>query len=333
MTGDVSIVIPTYQRRARLERLLNGLATQSHRLDRIEVIVVDDGSSDGTFDWLRVATPPFAMRVFAQQNAGPGAARNRGIAEATAPLVLFLDDDVVPDRDLVAAHVAAHERIADAVVIGPMLPPASTWRRPAWIRWEEERVLAQYRAMREGVYPCTPRQFFTANASVPRARLVASGGFDARFARAEDVELGYRLKDSGMQFVFAPEARVWHFPDRSFAGWRRVPYQYGRADVAMSRIKGHPSLDLAYREFHRRRALNRLLPQLCVGRPLLCGPIVAGLRAAVRAADAVGVNSVAIASLSALFNILYWQGVADELGDRAEVWRSVESRAAAAVRA
>src|SRR6185503_7804632 len=148
----VSIVVPTFQRRARLSRMLDALAAQPAG-DGFEVIVVDDGSTDGTWEWLSGARPPFAMRSFTQ------------------------------------AHLAAHARVSDAVVTGPMLPPDANWRRPAWIRWEEEMLLAQYRAMRDGVYPCTPRQFFTGNASVPRARLIAAGGFDARFVRAEDVEL------------------------------------------------------------------------------------------------------------------------------------------------
>jgi len=325
----VSIVVPTFQRRARLARMLDALAAQPAG-DGFEVIVVDDGSTDGTWEWLSDARPPFAMRSFTQAHLGPAAARNRGVAESRAPLVLFLDDDVVPEEGLIQAHVGAHARVSDAVVIGPMLPPDANWRRPAWIRWEEEMLLAQYRAMRDGVYPCTPRQFFTGNASVPRARLIAAGGFDARFVRAEDVELGYRLRNAGLRFVFEPGARVRHYPDRTFASWRKTPYLYGRADVAMAREKGHESLDLAYREFHRRRQLNQALPKICVGRPALTASIVGSLRAAVAGADAMGARRPAAAALSALYNILYWQGVADEIGDRDAVWRSVADRAAVA---
>jgi GT2 family glycosyltransferase len=326
---DVSIVVPTFQRRERLARLVAALAGES-MTEAFEAVVVDDGSTDGTLEWLANARPPFPMRSVAQGHLGPAAARNRGLAESRAPLILFLDDDVVPEPGLIAAHRAAHADADDRVVVGPMLPPSGQWQRPAWIRWEEEMLLAQYRAMRDGLYSCTPRQFFTGNASVSRKRLLASGGFDPRFVRAEDVELGYRLRNAGMRFVFASEARVRHYPDRTFASWRRTPYLYGRADVAMSRDKGHESLDLAYREFHRRRRLNRFIARICVGRPALTGAFVGSLGAVVRVADAVAARRVAAAGLSAIFNVLYWQGIADESGGRDAVWRSVKARAAVA---
>jgi GT2 family glycosyltransferase len=319
----VSVVIPTFQRRERLARLLEALAAQDQPFGEVEVIVVDDGSSDGTRDWLAGAGRHLVTRAVEQPHLGPAAARNRGIAEAVGPLVLFLDDDVVPDRWLIRAHTEAHARSTDAVVVGPMLPPPR-WRRPAWIRWEEDQLLAQYRAMREGVYPCTPRQLFTANASVPRDRLLQAGGFDARFGRAEDVELGYRLRDLGMRFVFDPDARVWHYPDRTFASWCQTPYRYGQSDVAMEREKGHEALHLALREFHTRHPLTRLAVRAAVGRRFVAAGAVRALGVAVHAAALFHAPRLASAALSVLFNLLYWQGVADELGTGPrKLWRSI----------
>src|SRR6185503_15200346 len=97
---------------------------------------------------------------------------------------LFLDDDVVPDPDLAEAHIAAHRASPGAIVIGPMLAPQGV-SRPAWVRWEEDRLAEQYRDMSAGRYPCSPRQFYTANASLPRSALIACGGFDQTFKRAE----------------------------------------------------------------------------------------------------------------------------------------------------
>ena len=72
----------------------------------------------------------------------------------------------------------------------------------AWIRWEEEMLEVQYQAMLSGEYPCTPRQFYTANASLSRDRFLEVGGFDGTFKRAEDVEMAYRMRDRGASFVF-----------------------------------------------------------------------------------------------------------------------------------
>ena len=314
--------MPTYQRRESLARLLTALDAQSHPHDDFEVIVVDDGSTDGTREYLAGMRPAYAFSHFAQPNSGPGAARNLGVAHARGAIVVFFDDDVVPDPRAIAAHVAAHAAAPNTVVIGPMLPPRA-WPRPAWIRWEEDKLLEQYSAMIAGAYACTPRQLFTANASLERRRLIEAGGFDPTFARAEDVELGYRLRDMGSQFAFEPNAAVTHYPRRTFASWRRTPYQYGRGDVAMHRDKGHQALGLAFWEFHRRHVLNRGLARLSVGRPLAFVPVTLGLRALVHVGDAVHERRVARAALSALFNLLYWQGVADGLGSRAEVWRAV----------
>jgi GT2 family glycosyltransferase len=310
----VSVIVPTFNRRASLERLLEGLARQTYPVEAIEVVVVDDGSTDGTREWLDAARFPYRLRPFSQNHGGPAEARNRGVAEATGELLVFLDDDVLPDARVIESHVTSH-RDRDTVVIGPMLPPTD-WSRPAWIRWEEDKLVAVYDAMASGRWPCTPRQFFTANASLPRDRFRQSGGFDTRFRRAEDVELGYRLSDAGMRFVFEPIARVWHYPVRSFASWQRTPYDYGRADVWMQRDKGHQALSVAYDEFREKRhPLTRALARICVAVPVAFGPVCVALRMAVYAAEAMRLHSLASAALSALYNTLYWQGVSDAVAE------------------
>lgn len=314
--------MPTFERHDSLVRLLDAIARQTHPIDDLEVIVVDDGSRDGTWAMLSSSSYPYQLRALQQEHGGAGAARNRGVAAASGDVVLFLDDDVIPDEDLVASHLVAQRRSPDTVTIGPMLPPVG-WSRPAWIRWEEDKLVQQYRAMLKGVYECTPRQFFTANAALPRQRFIEAGGFDPSFVRAEDVELGFRLHAGGMQFAFEPRAAVVHYPRRSFGSWRRTPYQYGRGDVTMHRDKGHGTLDNAFREFHGRHRLNRLLTRACVGHAVPFRATAFALGVTAQVADHVGLDRVAGAALSALFGLLYWQGVTDEIGDRDAVWRAV----------
>jgi GT2 family glycosyltransferase len=191
-----------------------------------------------------------------------------------------------------------------------MLPP-SDWPRPAWVRWEEEKLERQYQAMLEGKHACTARQFYTANASLPRTSFLEAGGFDPVFARAEDVELGYRLRERGARFVFDPHAAVRHFASRSFAAWRRTPYQYGRYDVIMDRDKHHGTLRTAAGDFHRRHWLA-LLARLAVGRPRWSiAPSSPEPERACGRSDRR--SSSASAALSGIFNLLYWHGVSDEL--------------------
>jgi glycosyltransferase involved in cell wall biosynthesis len=312
MAPVISIVTPTFNRRVSLERMLGSLVLQLLPARDFEVIVVDDGSTDGTVDRLRRARYPFALKVAQQQHRGPAAARNLGVARATADLILFLDA-------LVAQHVAAHAAWEDSVVIGPMSPPVG-WRRSSWIRWEEAKLRRQYEAMKNGLYACTPRQFFTANASLARRRFLLSGGFDPAFTRAEDVELGYRLRDLGMRFVFEPSAEVLHFASRSFESWCRTPYQYGRSDVVMETRKGHESLSAARHEFRSRHPLTRAVARACVGRPTVASAARILLGGLARGSSGVGLERASSLALSALFNLQYWQGVCDELGGRQHVW-------------
>ena len=321
----LSIVVPSYNRRASLLRLLSALERQTVPLSDFEVVVVDDGSTDGTFSALQELQPGYALRVLQQTNAGPAAARTRGVKEAKAELILFLDDDVVPIQELVERHLASHADGDNMVVIGPMQPP-SGWARPAWIRWEEEMLEVQYRAMLAGEYPCTPRQFYTANASLSRRRFLESGGFDATFKRAEDVEFAYRLRDAGAEFKFLPQAIVHHYASRTFAAWSRTPYQYGRYDVLMHREKGHEALSCAVEEFHTRHVLTRTLARLCVGRGAFVKTSVVSLRGLALAADGIGLGKVARLALGAIFNLLYWQGVSDEIGGSKQVWSAIALR-------
>jgi GT2 family glycosyltransferase len=321
-----TIVVPTYNRCHSLQRLLEALERQT--VADFEVVVVDDGSTDGTPELLARIRTTYNLTVIQQPNRGPAAARNLGSQRANGELLVFLDDDVVPVPGLLAMHLAAHRLNADAdiVAIGPMAAPKN-WPRPAWIRWEEEILGVQYRAMLAGEYACSPRQFYTANASLLRARFLDVGGFDQIFKRAEDVEMAYRMRDLGARFVFLPEAIVYHYAERTFDAWCRTPYQYGRYDVIMHREKGHEALPCAAREFHSRHLLTRSLARACVGNAALVGLTVIALRGVADLADRVRARGVARLALSGIFNVLYWQGASDELGGSARVWSTIAAAA------
>ena len=320
----VSVVVPTYNRQASLQRLLEALARQTVPAAQLELLVVDDGSSDGTREWLGRQSPDFALRVLEQSHSGPAAARNLGVRHASGEVILFLDDDVLPGPELVRRHLAVRAAEGDVVVIGPMLPPPD-WARPVWVRWEEAQLLKQYRDMIAGRYACTARQFYTGNASLSRRRFLDTGGFDPRYRRAEDVELAYRLDQQGARFVFDPQAAVLHYAWRSFQAWSRTPRQYGAYDVMMDREEGHGALRDALTEFHTRHPLNRALARLLVGHNALIAGVVTGLGWVARAADRQAGAGLAAAALSAAFNLLYWQGLSDELGGAGRVWAAGSS--------
>jgi glycosyltransferase involved in cell wall biosynthesis len=309
-TPHVSIVTPTHNRLTSLKRVLSALERQSYPLDQFEVIVVSDGSTDGTDEYLRL------VPVF-QQNGGPAAARNAGIERASGSIVLFIDDDVVPERQLIAEHLSLHtECPSRVVVLGPMLDPPDFAMTP-WVRWEQNMLGKQYTAMQEGHWEPTARQFYTGNTSLARCHLAAVGGFDAAFRRAEDVELAFRLELQGLRFVFNPRAYGYHYAERSFRSWMEIPYTYGRNDVIFAREK-HLTwiLPNMRSEFRNRNLFIRILTHLCLGRPALSAAILSWLTALSGADRAIGPERVHHAALSAIFNLRYYQGMADELGGR-----------------
>jgi glycosyltransferase involved in cell wall biosynthesis len=315
----VSVIVPTYNRSERLRRLLLGLAREHAAGARFEVIISVDGSSDSTAEMLAALELAYSCHVLWHENVGPAAARNLAIRAAKGDVLLFLDDDVVPDSGLIRRHLEIHRERPDAVVMGPMLAPAKGLS--AWLRWEAEMLQKQYNAMAAGTYRATARQFYTANASVRRQHVLAAGGFDERLRRAEDVELAYRLSQAGLGFHFLRSASVLHEPDRSFDSWLRVGYEYGRQDVVMTRSCGHTDvLARAYREWPERNAISRLFIRSCVGHRLRLR-VATGLLRALVSAHSPAPAKLQMLFCSGLFNLHYWQGIADESGLGTAVWR------------
>jgi GT2 family glycosyltransferase len=322
-----SIVIPTHQRRERLRMVLERLGRQGYPRDRLEIVVVCDGCTDGSAEMARGLHLPFPTTVLEQINQGPAVARNLGLRHARGPLVLFLDDDVMPPPSFVAEHARAHGERKDRVVIGPLLPAACPTR--TWIAWEGEKLVEQYGAMQAGWYKPTPYQFYTGNASVPLEPLLRAGGFNAHFLRAEDVELALRLERAGMQFAFAPRAAAIHNADRSYGAWLRAAFQYGRNDVAFANGETTHTFKRLSDNYTHRHPMLRFAVRVGLRYPALRPGIGAVSRVIAGGAPALGLGRIGHWACSLAFNIEYWRGVSDALGNRAAALALIKERTAA----
>lgn len=322
----LSVIIPTHNRLEQLRKVLQGLEKQTWPCNEFEVLVVSDGSTDGTDTFLRAAMTCLHLRAFFQPNQGVAAARNLGIAQATGEIVLFLDDDVVPLPELIDEHLRFHSLYGDsAIVIGPMLAPPDYEPSP-WVRWELEKLAEQYHDMTTGQWAPTARQFYTGNTSLARRHLVESGGFDPTFRRAEDVELAYRLAQRGLKFFFNPRAVGYHYAIRSFISWLAIPYTYGRNDVVFSRQGGQIWLvTTTFKEFRTRPALIRALTHLCLDRPRATAVATAILTHIIQAGHQLKLKRLSQMACGALFNLRFYQGTADELEGRKAFFSGVES--------
>ncbi|HET6812343.1 MAG TPA: glycosyltransferase [Acidimicrobiales bacterium] len=196
----VSVVVATHERRALLGRLVAALEAQTW--PDLEIVIVDDGSTDGTWDELGrlAAAVTRPVRVLREDRAGgPARARNRGWREARGSIVAFTDDDCVPApgwvEALVAPIVAGRAELAQGVTE----PPREQWEgsgpfaRTMWVLDED------------GFYA-------TCNMAYRRDVLEEARGFDERFGRpfGEDTDLAWRAIEAGARTAFVDDAVVYH---------------------------------------------------------------------------------------------------------------------------
>lgn len=310
----LSIVIPTFNRIDRIRRVLDALVAQEYPREAFEVIVISDGSTDGTNEYLQKLSLPVRLIPVFQSNRGPAAARNAGVSKASGDLIVFIDDDVVPAPAFLIAHVKAHAAAGrDVAVIGPLLTPSDFEMLP-WVRWEQEMLVKQYSAILAGQWEPTARQFYTGNASVPRRLLLEVGGFDEQFRRAEDVEMAYRLAARGVGFVFTMEAEAHHYAERSYKSWLEAAYTYGKNDAIFARDRKQSWLLQSVRnELRWRKLPMRMLIRTCLGRPGLAKLVTSIVQSLAYGANRAGANSSVLAAYSCLFGLQYYQGFIDEL--------------------
>jgi glycosyltransferase involved in cell wall biosynthesis len=306
---------------------LDALRQQTYPGDDFEVVVVSDGSTDGTDDALRARAvgggDPYRLRPVRQDNAGPSRARNRGVQEACGAVIVFLDDDVEPSAGLLAAHMRHHaagtERVA---VIGPMNPaPDRRWKEPVWVAWEHAMLGRQYEAWRTGRWDgAGPNHFYSGNASLRREFLIAVGGFDETFKRQEDVELAERLwAQFDFVFQYDPDAAVLHRPVRRFASWLAIPRAYGRLDMLRAARPGsgaEPWEDVRSKAYRDRNEVTRLLVRRLFrgGTPMMLGSLRSAMVGAARALYSARRADAAFALMSTVYNLTYVEGALDAVG-------------------
>jgi GT2 family glycosyltransferase len=321
---EVSIVIPTHNRRAAAARAVQALSLQCSR-SSFEVILVADGCTDDTAG-LATIEWPIPVSVLEQSHGGPAAARNRGAAAARGDLIIFLDDDIEVMPGFVAAHVEAHVA-KDSVVIG-YLPTQLQERRDlfavmlrAW--WE-----AMFERMRDPGHRFTYSDLLSGNFSVSRQLFDKAGGFDETLDCHEDYELGYRLIAAGARFQFAPAAAGWHHEHTDLARALRRKRDEGRADVAMARrypqlVAGLP---LARPHSHLTRR-GRLLRHLAVAHPAPGDVVEALCRRLLGGLEATRLRTRWRRLLDDLLSYWYWRGVGESLGGASpgELTRATES--------
>ncbi|MGD1146383.1 MAG: glycosyltransferase [Thermoanaerobaculaceae bacterium] len=242
----VSLVIPTFNRWECLSKTLEALAVQTFRPD--EVIVVDDGSTDGTWErleaWRERNLDRLAVTALIQANRGQGPARNLGVDHAHGDLVVFIGDDTFPASDFVEKHLLQH-RAADELcaVVGFTDWDREGIRVTPFLEYVnrngEQFAYGRFSDGDDLSFNC----FYTSNVSVPRVCLIGEPPFHDAFTSYgwEDVELGYRLTNRGLRIIFCETARTRHHHPMSLRSFLRRQWKVGNSIATLYRL--HPELE------------------------------------------------------------------------------------------
>ncbi|HMI30027.1 MAG TPA: glycosyltransferase [Gaiellaceae bacterium] len=236
---DLTVIIPTYNRAGDLRRCLDALALQTAPPETFEVVVVDDGSADGTPALLASYAAPYRLVVERQSNRGQPAALNRGLRAAASAYCLFVDDDIVASRQLVAEHARAQEELGGAIVLGSLALHVER-RRSGLARHFSDWWARHYERLDQGVREADFWSCYSGNLSAPTAALRAAGGFDESLQRSFDIELAYRLVSGGLHIAYRPAA---HGEQRYEKGFRKIVRDFDRVGEAAALLyKRHPML-------------------------------------------------------------------------------------------
>jgi glycosyltransferase involved in cell wall biosynthesis len=204
---DASVVIASYNRKELLATCLRCLDAQDYPEDRFEVIVVDDGSTDGSVEMVQKWSARYSLRSFSAGHQGPGPARNLGVAHARGEIIIFIDDDAFATPWFVSEHIRSH-RAASGPIFADGPAVFVSGRQSI-----DDPPFLDGKIRLQAFLDFFGLPFVSVNVSCPRADFLRVGGFDPRFGRAygyEDTELGMRLRLAGLGQTRNRRAYVLH---------------------------------------------------------------------------------------------------------------------------
>ena len=251
---NISIVIPTLGRPAQLRRVLDHLDRQTAPADSFEVIVVAD-AKDTRGDELddAVSGRRYSTRRLQAERPGASAARNVGWRAAAAPLVLFTDDDVFAEPQLVAEHLEWHRRWpGEEVGVLGRLRWADELTVTPFMRWVERGIHFDFGAI-DGIEAGWGR-FYTANASVKRILVERVGGFeeDALPFLYEDLDLAIRMHEHGFRLLYNRDAVAEHLHPMDLGTWKTRVRKIAVSERAF--VRRHPQVRPYFHDLFRNAA-------------------------------------------------------------------------------
>lgn len=242
MNTKVSVIICTYNRAQFLPRVLDGLAVQTLSRDSFEIVLVDNNSKDQTKEvciHFQQAQPSLSFRYILESRQGLSFARNRGIEEAQSELLVFIDDDAIPEKEYLYNIVRFFESTPDAAAAGGRIHPLFESKRPGWM---PDILISLVSAIDLGNRVCLFTKKFPigANMMFRKTAIQKHGSFNVNLGRrgdnlegAEEKDLFLRIMGAGEKVYYIPDAIVHHFiPDKrlTFGFFRRQAMGIGYSE-------------------------------------------------------------------------------------------------------
>lgn len=238
---EVSVLIPTHQRREALRAALESLARQSVEPETYEVVVATDACSDGTAEMIDGLGVPYELRRVSPPGRGRSAAVNAALAAARGEVAIVLDDDMRVVPEFVERHRSHHPAGSRRCVLGsvPVELEQGSTHAARYVKAKFDRHLSR---LSDPAHLALPRSFYTGNASLRTEVLREVGGFDESFGiyGNEDVELSLRLRKAGVELGYDPDALAWQEYGKDLDGLQRDTLEKGRTTVLLAR--SHPEV-------------------------------------------------------------------------------------------
>ena len=246
---NISVVIPTYNRKLILEKCLKALEKQTltNSISNYEIVVVDDGSTDGTPSWIRNNSEILPHVVlYEQEHGGPAVGRNLGVMNSKYEIIIFIDSDLIVLEDFLVCHVNKllsywNKNNKKCFTYGSVIN-TSNFKNPEKEMNKLTDVSFAY--------------FATGNVAISKELLLNVGLFDTTFNLYgwEDLELGERLKKYGTKLIKCPEAVGFHW---------HPPFDCGQIESLISQEKERARMALIFYKKHtnlRVRFMIQLTP-------------------------------------------------------------------------
>ena len=236
----ISVVVPTYRRRASVIRALTALSHQDLPAEEFEVVVSVDGSDDGTSEAIASFAAPYELRVVDGPRRGRAGACNAAVELARGDVVVILDDDMEPASGCLRAHRRHHGEAEKFCVMGAVPVRVDRDSPPAarFMAWKFDLYLEK---LGRPQHIFALRDFYSGNTSMRRDVLLDVGLFDEAFTvyGNEDLELSLRLRAANVRLLYDRDALAYQRYEKDLVALARDTFEKGTTAVLLART--HPN--------------------------------------------------------------------------------------------